>query len=108
MPGKPTGTPEHQEGILTQEKQKTKKPPLYRVLLHNDDYTTMEFVVFILKTVFRKPDVEAQQIMLAVHRQGIGICGVFTYEIAEAKTNKVIALARERDFPLLCTMEEDT
>ena len=105
MAGKPTT--EQETDVLTQERQKTKKPPLYKVLLHNDDYTTMEFVVFILKSVFRKADQEAKAIMLAVHQQGIGVAGVFTYEIAEAKTNKVIALARAQDFPLLCTMEED-
>ncbi len=108
MAGNPSNAPDHEENLATVEKQKTKKPPLYKVLLHNDDFTSMEFVVFILKTVFRKPDGEAKQIMWAVHRQGIGVAGVFTYEIAEAKINKVISLARAQDFPLLCTMEEDT
>ncbi|HEY9682278.1 MAG TPA: ATP-dependent Clp protease adaptor ClpS [Oculatellaceae cyanobacterium] len=106
MAGKPTT--EHETDVLTQERQQTKKPPLYRVLLHNDDFTTMEFVVFVLKTVFLKPEAEAKTIMLAVHQQGIGVAGVYTYEIAEAKTNKVIALARAQEFPLLCTMEEDS
>lgn len=108
MAGKPVETPDYQEGVVTEEKQKTKKPPLYRVLLHNDDYTTMEFVVLVLKTVFRKTDPEARRIMMAVHQQGIGVAGVFTHEIAEAKINKVISLARAQEFPLLCTMEEDT
>lgn len=108
MAGKPVQSPEHQEGLLTEEKRKTKKPPLYRVLLHNDDFTTMEFVVFILKAVFHKAEPEAKSIMLAVHQQGIGIAGVYTYEIAEAKVNKVISLARAQDYPLLCTMEEET
>lgn len=98
---------DHQEGVLTESKQKLQKPPLYKVLLHNDDYTTMDFVVFVLKTVFRKNEIDAFKIMLAVHQQGIGIAGVFTYEIAEAKCNKVTQLAQEREFPLLCTMEEE-
>jgi ATP-dependent Clp protease adaptor protein ClpS len=107
MPEWTPGKPEHQEGVVTEEKQQVKKPPLYKVLLHNDDYTTQDFVVFVLRTVFHKPPLEAERIMLAVHRQGIGIAGVFTYEIADTKVNKVISLARAREFPLLCTMEEE-
>ncbi len=98
---------EHDVGVLTETKKKVKKPPLYKVLLHNDDYTTMEFVVYILKAVFHRQDADAFRIMMAVHQQGIGVAGVFTYEIAEAKCNKVIQLARANDFPLLCTMEEE-
>ena len=98
---------EHEEVVLTESKQKVKKPPLFKVLLHNDDYTTMEFVVFILKTVFLKSEADANRIMFAVHQQGIGVAGVYTYEIAEAKVDKVIDLAREKEFPLLCTMEEE-
>jgi len=101
------GKPEHQEGVVTEEKQQVKKPPMYKVLLHNDDYTTQDFVVFILRTVFHKHPADAERIMLAVHRQGIGIAGVFTYEIADTKVNKVISLSRAREFPLLCTMEEE-
>ncbi len=98
---------EGDHGVVTESKQKVKKPPLYRVLLHNDDYTTMEFVVYVLKTIFGKQDSEAQNIMMAVHRQGIGIAGVYTFEIAESKANRVIELARTNDYPLLCTVEED-
>ncbi|HEY9776598.1 MAG TPA: ATP-dependent Clp protease adapter ClpS [Planktothrix sp.] len=94
-------------GVLTETKQKLKKPPLFKVLLHNDDYTTMEFVVMILKTVFNKGEDEANAIMMKVHLQGIGVAGVYTHEIGEAKVNKVMDLARESGFPLLCTMEED-
>jgi len=94
-------------GVATESKQQLKKPPLYKVLLHNDDFTTMEFVVFVLKTVFHKADAEAVNIMMAVHEQGIGVAGVFSYEIAEAKIDRVIELARANEFPLLCTMEED-
>jgi ATP-dependent Clp protease adaptor protein ClpS len=98
---------EHEEDVLTESKHKVKKPPMYKVLLHNDDYTTMEFVTLVLVTVFNKLEDEATAIMLSVHRSGIGIAGVYTYEIAEAKVDKVTQLAREREFPLLCTMEED-
>jgi len=96
---------EHEEGVLTESKQKLEKPPLYKVLLHNDDYTTMDFVVFILESVFHKSEADAFKIMMAVHQQGIGVAGVYTYEVAEAKVAKVIDLARAREFPLLCTLE---
>lgn len=91
----------------TKTKEKVKKPPLYKVLLHNDDYTTMEFVVFILVTVFQKTEEDAVRIMLDVHQQGIGIAGVYTYEIAEAKVKKVIDTARENEFPLMCSTEPE-
>jgi ATP-dependent Clp protease adaptor protein ClpS len=83
-----------------------KEPPMYKVLLHNDDYTTMEFVVYILIVVFRKPMEEARQIMLNVHRQGIGVCGIFIYEIAETKVETVMQLARQNGYPLKCSMEK--
>ena len=94
-------------GVITEHQQEVKKPPLYKVLLHNDDYTTMDFVVYILRSVFHKGDGDAVSIMLAVHQQGVGIAGVYTYEIAEAKVNKVTQLAASHDFPLLCTLEEE-
>jgi len=96
-----------QEGVVTESKQKLEKPPLYKVLLHNDDYTTMDFVVSILQSIFHKSETDAYKIMMAVHQQGIGVAGVYTYDIAEAKVNKVIETARAREFPLLCTMEEE-
>jgi ATP-dependent Clp protease adaptor protein ClpS len=98
---------EHDEGVLTESEQELKKPSLYKVLLHNDDYTTMDFVVFVLQTIFHHTDQDALRIMLLVHQQGVGIAGVFTYEIAETKVAKVAQLAREHEFPLLCTMEEE-
>lgn len=98
---------EHDGGVLTEEQHRTEKPPLYKVLLHNDDFTTMEFVVEILRTVFHKGESDAVRIMLAVHQQGIGVAGVYTYEIAEAKVDKVASLARANEFPLRCTLEED-
>jgi len=85
----------------------TERPPRYKVLIHNDDYTTMEFVVEVLQGVFRKPHEEAVRIMLNVHRKGIGVCGVYTYDVAETKVETVTKLARDRGFPLKCTMEED-
>jgi len=93
--------------VVPESKPQLQKPPLYKVLLHNDDYTTMEFVVFTLKTVFHKSNTDAYHIMMAVHQQGIGVAGVYTYEIAEAKIDKVTKMAREHNFPLLCTMDEE-
>ena len=86
---------------------KVKKPKFYRVLLHNDDYTTMEFVLSILETIFGKTPPEAQEIMLTVHQKGIGICGCYTYEVAESKVAKVTRLAKEKEHPLKCTMEPE-
>lgn len=94
-------------GVATESKQKVEKPPLFKVLLHNDDYTSMEFVVFILMSVFHRDEQAAQRIMLEVHHKGIGVAGIFTFEIAESKINKVTALARAYQFPLLCTMEQE-
>lgn len=96
-------------GVVTkkQRAKQTERPKRYKVLLHNDDYTTMEFVVLVLKEIFLKTDMEAVRIMMAVHQQGIGVAGVYTFEIAEAKANKVIEQARANNFPLLCTVEEE-
>jgi ATP-dependent Clp protease adaptor protein ClpS len=91
----------------TEGKTKQERPPLYKVFLHNDDFTTMEFVVFILQTVFNHGESDAVRIMLNVHRQGIGLAGVYTYEVAEMKVDKVTSIAQANEFPLLCTMEED-
>jgi ATP-dependent Clp protease adaptor protein ClpS len=88
---------------LTEEQ--VREPEMYKVLLHNDDYTTMEFVVEVLMTVFKKKFEEATRIMFDVHRTGIGLCGVYTYEIAETKVQTVHNLARENGYPLKCTME---
>jgi ATP-dependent Clp protease adaptor protein ClpS len=93
--------------VITEGKQEVKKPPLYKVLLHNDDYTTMDFVVFILESVFHHTPEDANRIMWNVHRQGIGVAGVYTCEVAESKVSKVETLAREYEYPLLCTMEEE-
>jgi len=89
----------------SQVRRQTKAPPLYRVLLHNDDYTTMEFVVDVLESIFRHPPTEANRIMLQVHMQGRGICGTYPFEIAETKVYQVHSRAKEAGFPLKCTME---
>ena len=101
------GAPGRAVGRLAEAARQAEKPPLFRVLLHNDDFTTMEFVVEILQHVFHRPEAEALQIMLAVHQQGVGVAGVYTYEIAEAKVSQVTNLAGAQEFPLLCTLEEE-
>ena len=96
-----------EESIKTESHDKVREPSMYKVLLHNDDYTTMDFVVEILRYVFKKSETEATTIMLNVHQQGIGLCGVYTYEVAETKVDIVHTLAREKGFPLKCTMEKE-
>ncbi len=86
---------------------RTKKPALYRVLILNDDYTPMEFVVYVLERFFNKSREEATEIMLHVHQHGVGVCGVFTYEVAETKVAQVLDLARRSEHPLQCTMEKE-
>jgi len=93
--------------VVTQTKPKTQKPSLYRVLLLNDDYTPMEFVVYVLERFFNKSREDATRIMLLVHQHGVGVCGVFTYEVAETKVSQVIDTARRHQHPLQCTMEKD-
>ena len=94
-------------GTATRTKPKPKKPSMYRVLLLNDDYTPMEFVVLVLEHFFNKSREEATRIMLHVHRRGVGVCGVFTYEVAETKVTQVMDLARQNQHPLQCTIEKD-
>jgi ATP-dependent Clp protease adaptor protein ClpS len=94
-------------GVITQTKAKTKKPSLYKVLMLNDDYTPMEFVVHVLQRFFRMSVEEATQVMLHVHQKGVGICGVFPYDIAETKVTQVIDFARKHQHPLQCTMEKE-
>lgn len=94
------------QGLLTKPKVKPKKPSMYKVLLLNDDYTPMEFVVHVLEWIFRKSQEEATQIMLHVHHKGVGICGVYTFEVAETKVVQVIDYARKHQHPLQCTLEK--
>jgi ATP-dependent Clp protease adaptor protein ClpS len=94
-------------GIIVKAKPKTKKPSMYKVLMLNDDYTPMEFVIHVLEQFFSKNREEATRIMLHVHQRGVGICGVFTYEVAETKVTQVIDYARQHQHPLQCTLEKE-
>jgi ATP-dependent Clp protease adaptor protein ClpS len=94
-------------GVRERSREKTEKPRMYKVIFHNDDYTSMEFVVFVLKDVFRHSDAAATRIMLHIHRTGIGVAGIFTREIAETKVEKTMELAREAGYPLQLTMEPE-
>ncbi len=94
-------------GVIVKAKPKTKKPSMYKVLMLNDDYTPMEFVVHVLERFFNKGPEAATQIMLHVHQKGVGVCGVFTYEVAETKVNQVMEFARKNHHPLQCTLEKD-
>ena len=93
--------------VLTESETKLEKPKLYKVILHNDDFTTMEFVIFILQQVFLRSDAEAFTIMLKVHNEGIGIAGIYPFEIANMKAEKAMNLSRAHEYPLLCTVEEE-
>jgi ATP-dependent Clp protease adaptor protein ClpS len=93
-------------GLATRTRPKTKKPSLYKVLLLNDDYTPMEFVVHVLKAFFQMDTEQATRVMLHVHQKGVGVCGVFSYEVAETKVNQVMDLAKKNQHPLQCTLEK--
>lgn len=97
----------NQTGLLIKPRPKTKKPSMYKVLLLNDDYTPMEFVVHILEKFFNKTRQEATDVMLHVHRRGVGLCGIYTYEVAETKVTQVMDFARANEQPLQCTLERD-
>jgi ATP-dependent Clp protease adaptor protein ClpS len=94
-------------GVVVKTKPKTRKPSMYKVLMLNDDYTPMEFVVHVLERFFSKNREEAHTIMMHVHRRGVGICGVFTYEVAETKVTQVMDFARQHQHPLQCTLEKE-
>ena len=102
-------TPDSREGTLTDSRsdQQLQRPRLWRVLLHNDDYTTQEFVVWVLETIFHKPRAEAFTIMMSVHRSGLGLAGIYTRDVAETKLKAARSLAEEHEFPLLVTMEPE-
>lgn len=93
--------------VMTEADVKLEKPKLYKVLLHNDDFTTMDFVVFVLQYVFMRDEAESISIMLKVHNDGIGLAGIYPYEIANMKAEKAINLAKAREYPFLCTVEEE-
>jgi ATP-dependent Clp protease adaptor protein ClpS len=105
-PGRGTET-EREEGLAVAERPKTRRPPLYRVLLHNDDYTTMEFVVEILVRHFDKTATDATRVMLQVHHLGVGVAGTYTRDEAETRVERVMVEAQSAGFPLLLTMEPE-
>jgi ATP-dependent Clp protease adaptor protein ClpS len=107
MAGNDDGAPgQPSVGIATRTRTKPKKPSMYKVLLLNDDYTPMEFVVMVLQRFFNMDIEQATQVMLHVHQQGVGVCGVFSYEVAETKVNQVMDAARQNQHPLQCTLEK--
>jgi ATP-dependent Clp protease adaptor protein ClpS len=96
---------EEEAGVATQERQTPQKPRTYKVLLHNDDYTTMDFVVFVLENVFHHTHEKAVEIMMQIHQKGVGLAGIYSFETAETKVVKVSDLAKQNQFPLRCSME---
>ncbi len=101
------GNPIEERGVAIKERAKTKKPPLYKVLLHNDDYTSMEFVIQVLQKFFSKTRTDATRVMLLIHHTGMGVAGLYTHDIAETKVNLVLEYAQKHGFPLRCTMERE-
>jgi len=99
--------PDNNIDVLTESKAKLEKPKLFKVLLHNDDFTTMEFVVWVLEYVFMRESAEAVAVMLSVHNEGVGVAGIYPYEIANMKAEKAMNLAKAREYPFLCTVEEE-
>ena len=106
-PGKDDDSRDPGVGTITDTKPKVAKPPLFKVLLLNDDFTPMDFVIHILQKFFHMSLQDATQVMLAVHQKGLGVCGIFTYEIAETKVRSVLAYAKTHEHPLQCTLEEE-
>lgn len=104
---RPAETPHSEGSVATESERRVAHPRLYKVLVHNDDYTTMEFVVTVLTDVFHHAEPEAVRIMLEVHKKGIGVAGIFSHEIAESRVGKAARLAREHEFPLRCSMEPE-
>lgn len=102
----PTSEPTEERNLATIEKPKTERPKLYEVLLHNDDYTTQEFVVFILMKFFRHDSDTAHKIMMHVHTKGVGVAGVYTYDVAETKASQTVRFAREHEMPLQCSIRK--
>ncbi len=107
MSGDYEDEPERGVALKTRDEQKTTRPRMYRVLLHNDDFTPMDFVVRLLRTVFHRNESEATAIMLHVHNHGVGVAGVYTHEIAETKVAQVHTIARQNDCPLMASIEPE-
>jgi ATP-dependent Clp protease adaptor protein ClpS len=103
----PSRKDDSETGVITKSRAKTQKPSMYKVLLLNDDYTPMEFVVHVLEAFFNKSGEDAHTIMLHVHQKGVGVCGVYTFEVAETKVTQVMDYARQNNHPLQCTLEKD-
>ncbi len=101
----PAPRKERETGVALEERTRTKKPPMYKVLLHNDDYTTKEFVVFVLQSVFHRSEADAIAVMEHVHTNGVGVAGVYTFEVAETKVTKTAQLARAHEYPLQLSIE---
>jgi len=101
------GRPDEDTGVLTKTKAETDKPSMYKVLLLNDDYTPMEFVIVVLMRIFCMGQEKATEVMLHVHRRGVGVCGVYSFEVAETKVTQTVDFARRNEHPLQCTMEKD-
>jgi len=97
---------QYDEAPVAESHEKVEEPSLFKVLLHNDDYTTMEFVVWVLEAVFNMTEDDAVRVMLNVHVQGVGVAGIYTFEVAQMKVEKTTAMAQENEYPLLCTMEK--
>jgi ATP-dependent Clp protease adaptor protein ClpS len=107
MSGNDGGRPDGAEGVITKTKPRTQKPPLYKVLMLNDDYTPMEFVVHVLERFFGMSHAQAFELMLVVHKKGVAVVGVFSHEVAETKVAQVMDFARRHQHPLQCTMEKE-
>lgn len=99
--------PDGSTDVLSESEAKLEKPKLFKVLLHNDDFTTMEFVVYVLESVFNRTTPEAFAVMMKVHNEGVGIAGIYSFEIATMKAEKAMHLAKAHEFPFLCSVEED-
>ena len=106
MTDKKTDNNDGQSQVILETRPRPKKPSMYKVIMLNDDYTPMEFVILVLERFFNKSSEEATQIMMHVHQKGVGVCGVFTYEVAETKVQQVMGLARQHQHPLQCTLEK--
>ncbi len=104
-PPRPRRDSEKQTGLVLEERTRTKKPPMYKVLLHNDDYTSRDFVVWVLQQVFHKDEQAATVIMMHVHNNGVGVAGVYTFEVAETKVTKTMQLAKAQQMPLQLSIE---
>ncbi|MFH7326962.1 ATP-dependent Clp protease adapter ClpS [Desulfurivibrio sp. C05AmB] len=103
----PNSQDQQDPGVVTRKRQEVRQPPLYKVLLHNDDYTTMDFVVMVLENVFNHDPATANRIMMSVHKDGVGVAGIYPRDVAETKSTIVHSLARKHEYPLKCSLERE-